>query len=234
MSYYCQISFKEIEAEDIQDFFLNLKKKARERFEQAVEDNYMYSPMHKDVFYKNPEDITPELYSTKYQTEQQDWTLKVYTYRWFYLKEHNLLGVFGVGNELKDCFDSTLSFQNSCDQDYDFDYWDNVKLFKDIAEKHKNDTWEEVDPENDYEENERTDNNLEYLRKSAAYGEIWDNYLDDKLYDRDTCVFVSLFSPFYDDLTFISKFSIHCYKKTMEQLETFKREIDKINVGGDK
>ena len=53
MSYWCQISFKEIKAEDIQEFFLNLKKKARERFEQAVEDSYIYSPMHKDVFYKN-------------------------------------------------------------------------------------------------------------------------------------------------------------------------------------
>lgn len=234
MSYWCQISFKEIKAEDIQEFFVNMKKKAKERYEASVENNYVYSPMHKDVFYTNPEEITTELYSTKYRTEQEDWARKVYTYRWFYLKEHNLLGVFGVGSELEDYFDDTLAFQNSCDQDYDFDYWDKVKLFKDIAEKHKNDTWEEVDPKNDYKENERTDSNLEYLRKSAAYVEIWDTYLDDKLYGIDTCVFMSLFSPFYDDLTFISKYSISCYKKTVEQLEAFKRKLDKINDGEDK
>ena len=231
MSYWCKISFKEIEAEDIQDFFIDMKRKAKERYEASVENNYIYSPMHKDVFYKNPEDITTELYLTKYQTEQQDWTRKVYTYRWFYLKEYHLLGVFGVGNELKDCFDSTLSFQNSCDQDYDFDYWDNVKLFKDIAEKHKNDTWEEVDPENDYKENERTDSKLEYLRKSAAYGEIWDTYLDDKLYNDNKGIFISLFSPFYDDLTFISKYSISCYKKTVEEMENFNKMIMGDNNG---
>lgn len=230
MSYWCKISFKEINAEDIQDFFVDMKKKARERYEISVKNNYNYSPMHKDVFYKNPEDITTELYLTKYKTEQEDWARKVYTYRWFYIKEHHLLGVFGVGSELEDCFDSTLSFQDSCEQDYDFEYWDKVKLFKDIAEKHKNDTWEEVDPENDYEKNERTDTELEYLRKSAAYGEIWDTYLDDKLYDSNKGIFISLFGPFYDDWEFIGKYSISCYKKTVEEVENFNKMI----TGGDK
>lgn len=230
MSYWCKISFKEIKAEDIQDFFVDMKRKARDRYEVSIKNNYYYSPMHKDVFYKNPEDITTELYLTKYRTEQEDWARKVYTYRWFYLKEHHLLGVFGVGSELEDCFDSTLSFQNSCDQDYDFEYWDKVKLFKNIAEKHKNDTWGEVDPENDYKEDERTDSKLEYLRKSAAYGEIWDTYLDDKLYDSNKGIFISLFSPFYDDLTFISKYSISCYKETVEEVKNFNKMI----IGEDK
>ncbi len=223
MSYWCKISFKEIKAEDIQEFFVDMKRKAKERFEKTVEDNYMYSPMHKDVFYKNPEDITIKLYLTKYRTEQEDWGRKVYTYRWFYLKEHNLLGVFGTGNELEDIFDTTLSFQNSCDQDYDFDYWDKVKLFRNIAEKHKTDTWEDVDPENDYKKDERTDKILEYLRKSSCYCEIWDTYLNDKLFKRDSCVFMSLFSPYYDDLDFISKFSISCYKKTVEEIENLNK-----------
>ena len=71
MSYYCQISFKEIKAEDIQEFFVDMKRKAKERYEVSVKNNYSYSPMYKDLFYKNPEDITTELYLTKYRTEQE-------------------------------------------------------------------------------------------------------------------------------------------------------------------
>ena len=46
---------------------------------------------------------------------------------------------------------------------------------------------------------------------------VW-NYLG---YDSNKGIFISLFSPFYDDLTFISKYSISCYKKTVEEAERF-------------
>ena len=225
MSYFCQISFIEINAEDIQNFFIYLKKAARERSKYAVEANYVYSPTNHGFTLKNLDENTDSLYLNKYQIEQKDWVRKVYTYRWFYLREHHLLGVFGVGAELFDCFDSTLSFQNSCDQDYDFEYWDKVKIFKDIAQKHKTDTWKDVDPYNDYTEEERTDEKLEYLRKSACYDEIWTTYLEDKLYDRDACVFMSLFSPGYDDIQFIGQFAVDCYKKTVEELKKFYKEL---------
>lgn len=38
MSYWCKISFKEIKAEDIQEFFVDMKRKAKERFEKTVEE----------------------------------------------------------------------------------------------------------------------------------------------------------------------------------------------------
>ena len=232
MSYFCQISFKKIEAEDIQDFFVDMKKKARERSKYAVEANYVYSPAHHGFAFKDLDENTDNLYLNKYQIEQKDWVRRLYTYRWFYLREHHLLGVFGVGAELFDCFEATLSFQNSCDQDYEFEYWDKVKIFKDMAQKHKTDTWKDVDPHNDYTEKERTDEMLEYLRKSACYDEIWTTYLEDKLYDRDACVFMSLFSPNYDDIQFIGQFAVDCYKKTVEELKKFYKELygdEKVN-----
>ena len=64
------------------------------------------------------------------------------------------------------------NLQNSCDQDYDFEYWDKVKLYND-----------------------------------------------------NKGILISLFSPFYDDLTFISKYSISCYKKIVEEAENFNKMI---------
>lgn len=137
---------------------------------------------------------------------------RVFTYRYFYNKELNLLGIYGLPNSLREIFDDTLGFQNSCDQDYEFEYWDKVEPFKVIADKYKamspQEVWKEFKKSRDsYTEEEFMDpkeNHIEYYAKTLCYEEIWETYLEKTLYNEDSIVYLSLFQ--YYDSGFIHKF----------------------------
>ena len=98
-------------------------------------------------------------------------------------------------------FNLTVYFQNSCDQDYNFEEWNGIPLFEEIAEKWKSRSLEEVakliDREGDIDDMrdlEKTE--PQYYAKSACYNEIW-SYFENTLYDDSTALYLSLFG-FYD------------------------------------
>lgn len=87
MSYSCEISFKEICAEEVYDFLVTLKNKLIDNIENIAKDNYMYAPF---VRYQHKPYSKLENYSNI--ECNNSWVKQVFTYRYFYLKEYNLLG----------------------------------------------------------------------------------------------------------------------------------------------
>lgn len=203
MSYSCEISFKEINSEEVYYFLVTLKNKLIDNVENIAKDNYLYAPF---VRYQHKPYTKLENYS---DIEcNNSWVKQVFTYRYFYLKEYNLLGIYGIPSCVRNMFDDTIYFQNSVDQDYSFDTWDKVKLFKCVAEKWKNCTDEYVVRTLDLDEDQKKD--INYFRRSGCYSEIWNTYISDTLYNDDSVVYMSCFGQY--DLLYIQQFLCYCEK----------------------
>lgn len=204
MSYGCKISFKQIEAEEIYDFLVSVKQELLNNFNSIAEGNFAYCPSIRR-FHKSIDELSYE------QLEICDsWIKTLFTFRYYYLKNSNILAVYGVPRSIESYFDKTIDFQNSCDQDYDRDCWEGVKLFESIYDKWMNISREDFiskvsdtySIDNNYNEED-----LEYYRKSSAYSEIWSK-LENSLYDENSVIYFSLFG--YYDLTTIRHFLQLC------------------------
>lgn len=229
MSYSCLISFKKIKAEDVNDFFLEMKRVAKDNLDSIAEENYYYSPISGEMLLCDLQDeLDNKTIYKKLLTAQEEWVKRIFTYRWFYIKEHQLLGVFGLPDSLCSLLDSTIYFQNSTDQNYDFSEWDGIDLFRNIADKYRNLDLDDIVQLSDWHTKEELQqgDTLDYMRKTLCYKEIWNTYLDDKLYDESKGIYISLLSPFYDDISFVVDFANTAYKKSLNYFkrleETFK------------
>lgn len=201
MSYSCEISFKTIEANKVYNFLLSVKRELLKNILDIAKDNYMYAPFVKYI-------RKPYSKLTSY-TEincNDSWVKQVFTYRYFYFPQFNLLGVYGVPKCVQSLFDATIYFQNSCDQDYEFETWTNIPLFKEIADR-----WQDCSDDyvisNTCAEN---NDNLDYYRRSSCYSEIWDLYISDTLYNEDCVIYFSCLG--YYDLRYIQQFLCECEK----------------------
>lgn len=136
MSYWCEINFKKMEEKDIIPFLRSLKKRLYFDFSEIAKDNYVYCPFVKKHLFDLPEKCSdsminePDVFNAS-----SNWACNLFTFRYFYDTEYHLLGVFGVPNAVKDLFDASIEFQNSCDQDYEASHWRGVKEFEEIYEK---------------------------------------------------------------------------------------------------
>ena len=203
MSYSCTISFKTIPAEDVYDFLTSLKNKTTESFGAIAEANFIFSPFSK----KNvKEDDGPTVDKAFWETT--DWArMHVFTYRYFYLKDQQLLGVYSMCKEQQELFDCTVYFQNSTEQDYDFEEWKGVPWFEEVADKWTNVTDADVlkaykeqynsDFKDDYEgyaEARLREKMLSY-RRTCAYKEIWE-LIEPTLFHENGIVYVSLYGGY--------------------------------------
>lgn len=205
MSYSCVISFKTIEADKLYGFFQQLKLKIIEKFPEIAKDNFIYLPSirQKGALKGANEWAVDEI--------NEKWVLDgMFRYRYFYLPRHNLLGIFGIPDEIKNMFDTTLGFQNSCEQDYDYSYWKGVPVFEELAERWRTASNEiiiaklfgKIDEELD------RDGNFEYWRKTFAYEAIW-SLIEEYLFNDTSCVYLSIFGGY--ELNHIQRF-IHLCK----------------------
>ena len=203
MSYSCKISFKEINSEEVYDFLVTLKNKLIDNIENIAKDNYMYAPF---VTYQFKPYTKLENYSEI--EHNNSWVRQVFTYRYFYLKEYNLLGIYGLPNSVQNLFEDTIYFQNSTDQDYDLDTWNKVKLFNTVSEKWNNFTDDYIVSALELDEEQK--DRIEYFRRSGCYYEIWNTYLKETLFNDDSVIYMSCFGVY--DLLNIHKFLYYCEK----------------------
>ena len=203
MSYSCKISFKQIEPKNIYNFLQSFKLDVLDNLQEISTHEATYSPMCRQY----------NMSYTKLNYEQkkicEGWTKNVFTYRWFYLSDYGILGVYGVPNCADNLFDNNTWFQNSCDQDYEFETWNGITLFEQIANKWSNCTPNFVLGATDvYIPEELQDEiTFEYAKKTCCYNEIW-TLLEDTLYNDKESIYVSLFN--YYDLYEIHKFLNFC------------------------
>lgn len=206
MSYSATIRFKKIKADEIFDFFVKMKEHVSNNLDKVAEDDFIYSP-----YVKNKKKYEEDTYNVLLTEDMGNWARNsVFNFRYFYIKDLELLGLYGGPDCLGELFDCTLGFQNSCDQDYDFEYWDKVEPFKAIADK-----WKTVPLESVLEKMDRL-SDLEYCRdvekdypqyyaKTACYEEIWETYIEKTLYNESTIVYLSLFG--YHDFKVLQSFT---------------------------
>lgn len=197
MSYYCEISFKQISGDDVYTFLQSFKKEAIAHLGEIAEENKYYSPIMKAQMCNSDEFII----SQELRDATREWAVNsVFRYRYFYNKELQLLGIYGPPSCLKHLFDKSLEFQNSCDQNYEFEYWDGVKYFEDVANKWKAASVEEIcawyKAEFGDDLNVANCSDFDYYRRWAAYREIWSNF-ERTLEDDDSALYLSLFG-YYD------------------------------------
>lgn len=206
MSYGASISFKTIDEQGMYQFFQKLKDTAKDRIDKIAKDEFLYMPSIRYAhLYKDVRKIVA-------QDADKAWAKSaVFTMRFFYLAEHNLLGVFGVPSGIEEIFDSTIYFQNSTDQDYEFDEWKGVPIFEQIAENWKASTDEDVirkycEDRGMWDEDEG-EINLDYYRRTFVYEEIW-GMCEDYMWHDDKAVHLSLFGHY--DYEPIKKFVATC------------------------
>ena len=205
VSYSCEISFKQISGDDVYDFLVAFKEHAVTHIESIAKSNVYFSPILRNYAYNTPLEITREMKDATKNWMRND----IFRYRWFFDKEHQLLGIYSVQPELLGLFDCTVYFQNSTDQNYNYSDWNGVKYFEEIAAK-----WATADAETvngfygkshhgDQIENLDDPARLDYHRKSNAYREIWDEFSHTLYCDNDV-VYLTLFGAY--DYDHISKF----------------------------
>ena len=232
MSYSAYISFKTIEAVDIYPFFQKLKEEAKNKFSEIAKENVIFSPYAKTNAYWK-EDFHKEYssYKDKLFFDTADWGARIFSYRYFYLPEHKLLGIFGLPTCLCGLFDNTTYFQNSCDQDYEFETWNGIRIFEETANECKGCSVEklrEAYKDNDLFDEERwtNENEHEYIRKTLTYERIWAMF-SEYLFNDKQVVRVSLFGP--DELVPLCDFSRLVMEAYIEFHEKLEKEISRKN-----
>ena len=235
MSYYCTISFKQIESKDIYPFLLEFKSTAIEKMEEIASSEYHFCPFCRNELF------LPEKYM-EIPREKRDaavsWAINsVFMYRYFYNEELNLLGVYGVSDALKGLFDVTVQFQNSCDQNYDRKGWEGVKFFEDTYDRLMLYSNEEIVKK--YEEkngigswkNDLDDCDeiemLDYCRKSMCYEEIW-RHFESTLYEHEKTLYFGVLGP--NDFSETRKFVVECFQRFKDwekECEELEKRLEK-------
>lgn len=208
MSYRATISFKVLKANELYQFFQELKETTNKNLKEIAEENYIFMPSNRYAhLYEGAKTVVKE-------DADEAWARAVFTTRFFYLAEYDLLGVFGVSSVVEEIFDDSIYFQNSCDQDYEFDEWEKIPPFAKIAEKWKSATDEMVKIKYNkerYGEWDETENcDLDYYRRTFAYDEIW-GMCEEFMWHDELAVHLSLFG-YYDFLP-IKQFVQLCKNK---------------------
>lgn len=194
MSYSATINFKTVKEGELYAFFKKIKDTCKEKFDDIAEDNFIYMP---SIHFANKRTLEGASDRAKEDADRAWMRNSVFSYRFFYLPEHNLLGIFGAPDAVKDIFDLTVYFQNSCDQDYEFDEWKGIPIFEQIAEKWKNATDEMVKVHyvEKWGEYDEEDFDCDYYRRDFAYDDIW-RMFEDYLYKDELCVYLSIFGGY--------------------------------------
>ncbi|MEE1503103.1 MAG: hypothetical protein UGF89_02515 [Acutalibacteraceae bacterium] len=217
MSYEALIHFKNIPANEVYSFMQTFKTEVLKKVDDIAKDNFVWLPSIRDShLYKDVEErIIREI--------DKAWVHNVFKFRYFYLPKYELLGIFSVPDGFKDMFDNVTYFQNGCDQNYDFEEWNGVPLFEEIANKWKNvlsdkDVFELYRKKHGkWLKDEKFD--YDYRRKSFCYDEIW-SHISNFLFKDSDCVYLSLFGGYelreiYD---FISKCKKH-HEEWLKEIE---------------
>lgn len=196
MSYSAEINFKTVKEGELYAFLKQIKDTCKEKFDEIAEDNFIFMP---SVSISNRRLLEGTSCEVKERVDRAWMQNSVFSYRFFYIPEHNLLGIFGVPNAVKGIFDLTVYFQNSCDQDYDFNKWRGVPIFEEIAKKWENASDSEVEEYYNkryswsFDKEECSD--YDYYRRSHAYDEIW-RMCETYLYHEEDVVYISMFGGY--------------------------------------
>lgn len=117
-----------------------------------------------------------------------NWLYRLFSFNFVYWNDIGLLGCcIAEENNNKDFFPLSVYFQNSCDQNYDFDEWSGgeIPYFMKKIDAAKNATLEDVKPFFDWDDDDMLSLPNDYVQKSYLYKLIFKElHLNDWLYGR--------------------------------------------------
>lgn len=226
MSYYAKICFKRMEPDEIIAFFKLFKKKCVEEMPEIAKADYIYCP----AIMKHFDFSLAELVNDELEKHRCiNWVKDCFRFKYFYDEEFGLLGMFNVPDCLNGLFDACITFQNSCDQDYEQNAWSGIKEFEDIyakwitkdddeVRKSYNAQFKFCDFDKDFPEPIKKAEQLMYYRRSFAYQEIWKRY-ESELWDEDDAIHLSLFGGY--ELGELYKFLKLCFTEAQTERMEF-------------
>lgn len=191
MSYAFGMFFKQIKQEDLLSFIDKVQTEMRNHAEEWIDYNKCYVPSVRSLT------NAPKFVKT-FMNEY--WLNTLFTSRFVYWPDYDLLGVSGykLPGEIENLFDGHFSFQNSSDQDYDYDQWPTgIRQFKARIDMIKNaddsTLYECVDKYMGDYSIEEIKADPEYFKKVCIYDMIYEDLqLNDWLYNHDNPAFYQL------------------------------------------
>lgn len=194
MSYAFGMFFKQIKQEDLLSFIDKVQSEMRNHANEWIDYNKDYAPSVRSVRSLTNEPKFIKAFMDEY------WLNTLFTSRFVYWPNYDLLGVSGYKfpGEIENWFDGHFTFQNSSDQDYDYETWPaGIDLFATRINRVKN-----ADDSNLYEyvnkfmaeySMEEIKADPEYFKKSCIYDMIYEDLqLDDWLYNHDNPNFYNM------------------------------------------
>lgn len=191
MSYAFGMFFKQIKQDEVFPFIEKIQKEMREHAKEWIDYNKYYVPSVRSLTNE------PKFVKT-FMNEY--WLNTLFTSRFVYWPDYDLLGVSGykLPGEIENLFDGHFSFQNSSDQDYDYEMWPTgIRQFKARIDRIKNaddsTLYECVDKYMGEYTMEEIKADPEYFKKVCIYDMIYEDLqLDDWLYNHDNPTFYQL------------------------------------------
>lgn len=185
MSYSFNMFFKQVNnKEEAYDFAIKTTKLLYKNMTEYILDNKCYIPSIRSLMAEKTLEET-----NKY------WLSEIFSLNFTYWEEHKILALLGwdYPTPIKDLYDVGICFQNSCDQDYEYEEWGiGIYLFNEVIAKVKDEN--DLDalikicfPYGCDEYNlENLKNDINYYKRTATYDLIFDKlHLNDWMYHRE-------------------------------------------------
>lgn len=194
MSYAFGMFFKQIKQEDLLSFIDKVQAEMRNHAKEWIDYNKYYAPSVRLFTLHSDEFKFAKAYLDEY------WLNTLFTSRFIYWPDYDLLGVSGykLPGEIENWFDGHFSFQNSSDQDYDYETWPKgIRQFKARIDRIKNaddsTLYECIDKYMGDYSIEEIKADPEYFKKVCIYDMIYEDLqLNDWLYNHDNPAFYQL------------------------------------------
>ena len=189
MSYGFSILFKQVNSkEEAMEFALKVTDSVRENALERIQNAKYFIPSHVNFLEGDNKEA------------DENWLYSCFTNCFTYWEKYHLLGMFEtrIPSATRKMFDSSVYFQNSTDQNYDYERWNGISFFEETRDSILNMTQRDLINildthwcyDADDEERDKLFENIqndEYYRKSAVYNAIFDKLdLDTWMDDEKT------------------------------------------------
>lgn len=185
MSYWFRMNFKEIEEKNLLDFCIMMSEECKKAATEILMNNKFYIP---SIANNYDETSNKEYRRNKWSVIDRHWLYSLFTIQYIYWTDKKLLGIVGeLPKSIKSAL-TTIEFQNSSDQDYEYDNWFGIKYFEKIVININHASAAQIaclmNDRTIYTGDEIA-GDLEYSRKTAVYKIIYESLeLDNWLWNK--------------------------------------------------
>ncbi|WP_097006703.1 hypothetical protein [Lacrimispora amygdalina] len=188
MSYWFRMHFAEVEEKQFLDFCIKLNRACIEEADEIIMDNAHYIPSIQHSFGL----LEESEYRENWREADRNWLYNLFSNKFVYWPDKGLVGAVGNFPSKIEKDLVTIEFQNSTDQNYDYEYWSGISYFEEITKLLKTGTTECILSHLNkgsvsaacYTLEEITED-IDYYKKSAVYNSIYNSLdLDNWLWNK--------------------------------------------------